>query len=252
MQKLDEHGDDYHNSMPPIYNQLMADIRAESLPAAQPSLFAGLSSFDPESPGQARSTTQSSVKKAKGRGSSKQEERDPNAPKKPANAFFMFCQQQRTVMQEDQKDSPMGHHELTKTLAKEWNNLVPEEKKVYYVMYEKDKERYEQEMKTYTPDKVEKTGKKESTSKKHKKPTKLKGVPTATVVSPPASEQSEIDPRLSLTVSPTLNPLSPQSLTAVPFNLPQIPSPTIPLPEGGAFDDLDQLPLTSQETFNYT
>ena len=130
MQKLDEYSDDYHNAMPPIYGQLLADISADCMSAVQPSLYS-LGNFDPDSPGQASNATTSSVKKSKGRGNSKQEkERDPNAPKKPANAFFMFCQQQRTVMQEDQKEATMGHHELTKTLAKEWNNLVPEEKKV--------------------------------------------------------------------------------------------------------------------------
>ena len=74
------------------------------------------------------------VKKGKGRAQHKQEkERDPDAPKKPANAFFMFCQQQRNSIQGDQKDptaGPVGHHELTKQLAKEWNTLGAEEKKV--------------------------------------------------------------------------------------------------------------------------
>lgn len=60
----------------------------------------------------------------------KDKDKDPNAPKKPANAFFMYCQQQRTVMQDDQKDPNIGHHELTKSLAKEWNNLATDDKKV--------------------------------------------------------------------------------------------------------------------------
>lgn len=79
----------------------------------------------------APSTVTASFKKSRGRGTTKQDkEKDPNAPKKPANAFFMYCQQQRTVMHEDQKDPTMGHHELTKCLAKEWNNLHVDEKKV--------------------------------------------------------------------------------------------------------------------------
>ena len=74
-------------------------------------------------------------KRGKGKVVSKQDkEKDPNAPKRPANAFFMFCQQQRTAMQEDQKDTTMGHHELTKCLAKEWNNLLPEEKQVLRII----------------------------------------------------------------------------------------------------------------------
>ena len=33
-------------------------------------------------------------------------------------------------MQDDQKDPSIGHHELTKSLAKEWNNLATDDKKV--------------------------------------------------------------------------------------------------------------------------
>ena len=75
------------------------------------------------------------MKKTKKRESSKEKDkdRDPNAPKKPANAFFMYCQQQRTVMQDDQKDPTVGHHELTKSLAKEWKSLATDDKKVTLV-----------------------------------------------------------------------------------------------------------------------
>lgn len=76
-----------------------------------------------------------SLKKGKGKAQHKQDrERDPDAPKKPANAFFMFCQQQRNSMQEDQKESAVGHHELTKHLAKEWNTLGAEGKKVREIL----------------------------------------------------------------------------------------------------------------------
>lgn len=104
----------------------MAEIVSESLPA-----FLALSGSVALSPGQTSNTTTYSQKKNKSRNTAKQDkERDPNAPKKPANAFFMFCQQQRNVMHEDQREATMGHHELTKTLAKEWNNLIEDEKKV--------------------------------------------------------------------------------------------------------------------------
>lgn len=106
----------------------MAEIVSESLPT-----LLALGANGPLSPGQTSSAAMSSQKKSKNRSNTKQDkERDPNAPKKPANAFFMFCQQQRNVMHEDQRDAAMGHHELTKTLAKEWNNLIEDEKKVIY------------------------------------------------------------------------------------------------------------------------
>ena len=107
----------------------MAEIVSESLPA-----FLSINGSRPLSPGQTSNATTSSQKKTKSRSTAKQDkEKDPNAPKKPANAFFMFCQQQRNAMHEDQRDAAaaMGHHELTKTLAKEWNNLIEDEKKVH-------------------------------------------------------------------------------------------------------------------------
>ena len=60
---------------------------------------------------------------------------DPNAPKKPANAFLMFCQQERLpVLAEHSRDNPgsadMTHQDLTKELAKKWNDLTDEQKKV--------------------------------------------------------------------------------------------------------------------------
>ncbi|KAJ8314040.1 hypothetical protein KUTeg_008601 [Tegillarca granosa] len=51
-------------------------------------------------------------------------DKDPNAPKKPANAFLLFCQQQRTSVQEEYY-------------------------KVFYDMYELEKERYDKEMREY-------------------------------------------------------------------------------------------------------
>lgn len=86
-------------------------------------------------PGEFASPDSPAVKKSKKRETAKDKDkdRDPNAPKKPANAFFMYCQQQRTVMQDDHKDPSIGHHELTKSLAKEWNNLATDDKKACVV-----------------------------------------------------------------------------------------------------------------------
>ncbi|KAH9524590.1 hypothetical protein Btru_027273 [Bulinus truncatus] len=83
-----------------------------------------------------------------------EKERDPNAPKKPANAFLMFCTTRRTSVQEEyfkEHNEEIAHHELTKSLAQQWNALVPEEKRIYYEMYEREKERYEREMRSYKP-----------------------------------------------------------------------------------------------------
>ncbi|ORX85640.1 hypothetical protein K493DRAFT_307221 [Basidiobolus meristosporus CBS 931.73] len=78
----------------------------------------------------------------------KRPEKDPNAPKRPANAFFMYCQLQRSQLKEEHQDASLG--DLTKMLSASWKTLDPTEKKKYYDMYEKDKERYEKEMSSYS------------------------------------------------------------------------------------------------------
>lgn len=190
------------------------------------------------------------AKKGKGRTQHKQEkERDPNAPKKPANAFFMFCQQQRNLMQgQDQKDSTVGHHELTKHLAKEWNSLGAEGKTVYYKMYEKDKERYEQEMRQYTKDKPPKEITKTPRTKKPKSK-KTAAMTTPSEVTKSSSAPSSLieavpEPHNSLVGSPTLNILNSMPFSDIPS--PDIPSsPNIPSPvleigdDDGSYNDFD-------------
>ncbi|EDV28269.1 uncharacterized protein TRIADDRAFT_7110, partial [Trichoplax adhaerens] len=84
-------------------------------------------------------------------------ERDPNAPKKPANAFFHFCQEKRNLPQDVQKEEAdsSGYHDLTKFLSNKWNSLPSADKKVYYEMYERDKKRYEEELKIYNNKKAD-------------------------------------------------------------------------------------------------
>ncbi|CAH1274234.1 TFPT [Branchiostoma lanceolatum] len=168
--KLDDHGDDYKAALlslpeevsigyqyqPPPNYQLFQQTNMGDLqpypgamgPHMAPSMAPGMLPF----PGSATMALQASSKK-KHKQPKSEKEKDPNAPKKPANAFFMFCQQRRSQVQESyykEHKEEIGHHELTKRLAKSWNSLSSEDKKRYYDMYEKDKERYEREMKEYT------------------------------------------------------------------------------------------------------
>ena len=56
---------------------------------------------------------------------------DPNAPKKPSNAFFWFCQDKRAALQEQVKIEGLGgQHDLTKALARLWSETKTEDKKV--------------------------------------------------------------------------------------------------------------------------
>ncbi|KAK7494942.1 hypothetical protein BaRGS_00013821 [Batillaria attramentaria] len=101
----------------------------------------------------AASVTGNSSSKGKKVKTEKDRERDPNAPKKPANAFLMFSQQRRSVIQEEylkEHKEEIAHHELTRRLAQQWNNLSQDDKKLYYELYEHEKERYEKEMREYS------------------------------------------------------------------------------------------------------
>lgn len=74
--------------------------------------------------------------KQKGRGQSsskkKKSDADPNAPKKPSNAFFWFCQERRASLQEQfREEGVSGQHDLTKALARLWSEINTEDKKVH-------------------------------------------------------------------------------------------------------------------------
>lgn len=69
-------------------------------------------------------TVKSTSKKRKG-------DVDPNAPKKPSNAFFWFCQDKRAALQEQVKVEGLGgQHDLTKALARLWSETKTEDRKV--------------------------------------------------------------------------------------------------------------------------
>lgn len=82
-----------------------------------------------------------------------EKEKDPNAPKKPANAFLMYCQQERQKVQDGEGNgiysADLSHQDLTRQLAKQWKFLSEEDKKHYYQLYEKEKDRYDKAVKKY-------------------------------------------------------------------------------------------------------
>ena len=60
--------------------------------------------------------------------------KDPLAPKKPANAFMMFCQTMRQeeflTKEQEGAGADLSHQELTRQLAQKWNYLGADEKEV--------------------------------------------------------------------------------------------------------------------------
>ncbi|XP_068632092.1 TCF3 fusion partner homolog [Battus philenor] len=79
-------------------------------------------------------------------------ERDPNAPKKPCNAFFQFCQEQRPLVVAEtttEMGAEPSKQEITRQLASRWRSLTNDEKRVYVAMFERSKEKYAEEMSAY-------------------------------------------------------------------------------------------------------
>jgi len=61
------------------------------------------------------------------------EKKDPNLPKRPANPFFRFCQEQRPIVLDKIIMSGEGEptkQDLTKRLAITWNTMEHNDKKV--------------------------------------------------------------------------------------------------------------------------
>ena len=83
-----------------------------------------------------KGTPEKPLKSAKGAAAAKRRkgEIDPNAPKKPSNAFFWFCQANRADLQEQFKGGEVatGQHDLTKALARLWGETNTDDKKVFY------------------------------------------------------------------------------------------------------------------------
>ncbi|CAH1954276.1 unnamed protein product [Acanthoscelides obtectus] len=82
-------------------------------------------------------------------------EKDPNAPKRPSNPFFQFCQEQRQILMEQiTSELKPGEveptkQELTRQLALKWKTLSGQDKKIYVDRYERSKEKYVAELEEY-------------------------------------------------------------------------------------------------------
>lgn len=65
-------------------------------------------------------------------------EKDPNAPKRPSNPFFQFCQEQRPILMEELNSNlkpgevEPSKQELTRQLALRWKTLSVNDKRVRY------------------------------------------------------------------------------------------------------------------------
>ena len=75
--------------------------------------------------------------------------KDVDAPKKPMSSYFLFCAKARAKVQKEMQSC--NGAEVTKELAKRWAALDDKDKEVFEEAAKKDKERYEEERRSYTP-----------------------------------------------------------------------------------------------------
>lgn len=74
-------------------------------------------------------------------------EKDPNAPKKPMSAYFLFLNDRRKDIKREKPTLTMCQQ--TKEATVEWNKMTEKEKKKWQDLQVKEKQRYEKEMQTY-------------------------------------------------------------------------------------------------------
>ena len=89
-------------------------------------------------------TKQSKAKKGKAK-----KAKDPNAPKRPSNAYIHYCKKVRSDVKAANPN--LKPTEINQKMGEQWKNLSDEEKAPFEKLVEKDKLRYQQEMANYVP-----------------------------------------------------------------------------------------------------
>ncbi|KAG7664572.1 NHP10 [[Candida] subhashii] len=74
--------------------------------------------------------------------------RDPDLPKRPTNAYLLFCEQEKERIKHQNEEAGVTS-DLSRSMTDAWKHLNDEERKPYYKLYEDDKLRYQREMEVY-------------------------------------------------------------------------------------------------------
>jgi len=80
--------------------------------------------------------------------------KDPNAPKKPLSAYFLFSQEERLKVKAEFPDYSIT--EVAKELGRRWATIDPAVKQSYEQRYQDSRRQYEQAMQAYKPQKKKK------------------------------------------------------------------------------------------------
>lgn len=75
-------------------------------------------------------------------------EKDPNLPKRPATAFFLFSSANRRKITAE-LGTKAGRGAVAMALSERWKNLAQNDKEAYNTMYEKNKEKYKKTLAKY-------------------------------------------------------------------------------------------------------
>ncbi|XP_060903009.1 high mobility group-T protein-like [Labrus mixtus] len=80
-------------------------------------------------------------------GTKRKRYKDPNAPKRPPSAFFLFCADFRAKVKAETPGLSIG--DTAKKLGQMWNESTPEEKQPYEKKASKLKEKYDKDVVAY-------------------------------------------------------------------------------------------------------
>merc|ERR1712107_485255 len=80
--------------------------------------------------------------------------KDPNAPKKPLSAYFLFSQDERLKVKAEFPDYSIT--EVAKELGRRWATIDPAIKQSYEQRYQESRRQYEQALQAYKPQKKKK------------------------------------------------------------------------------------------------
>merc|ERR1712127_1304 len=82
-----------------------------------------------------------------GEGSRKRRKKDPNAPKRPLSAFFLFCADERPAVKAIYPNYSVG--EAAKELGERWNKVSAEAKTKYEATAQQEKAGYDKDLAQY-------------------------------------------------------------------------------------------------------
>uniref|UniRef100_A0A182QH05 HMG box domain-containing protein n=1 Tax=Anopheles farauti TaxID=69004 RepID=A0A182QH05_9DIPT len=91
-----------------------------------------------------------------GKGVKRKQLKDPNAPKRPLTAFFLYTRDERDKVKALNPEYGVGA--VAKELGRMWSTIDPDIKQQYLMKAQQDKQRYEQELVAYKQNMQNQTG----------------------------------------------------------------------------------------------